>query len=105
MTAVSTGAARRLPSRPTSSSTPRPCEFVKRDRYQRFVAVRFRADGREVNRWLVENGNAVDWGRYSKGAYRDFQEFAPARGIGIWRGKIELPCRARAEHAKRETSC
>ncbi len=29
------------------------------------------ADGAEVNRWLVENGLAVDWSRYSARKYLD----------------------------------
>lgn len=43
----------------------------------------FRADGRETNRWLVESGNAVDWEKYSKGAYANAQWIARARGVGI----------------------
>ncbi|MCA1491121.1 thermonuclease family protein [Ensifer sp. NBAIM29] len=74
-------------------------------RYGRFVGVCFRADGREVNRWLVESGNAVDWERYSKGAFADAQEAAQSRDAGIWRGKFQLPCQARAQHAKRVPSC
>ncbi|MBP1884810.1 endonuclease YncB(thermonuclease family) [Ensifer mexicanus] len=88
-----------------TSSPPTRCEFVERDRYQRFVGVCFRNDGREVNRWLVESGNAVDWERYSKGAYTGAQEVARSRGAGIWRGKFQLPCQARAERANHEPSC
>lgn len=88
-----------------AESRPTRCEFVERDRYGRFVGVCFRADGREVNHWLVESGNAVDWERYSKGAYADAQGDARARGTGIWRGRFQSPCLARAERAKREPSC
>ncbi|WFU51729.1 thermonuclease family protein [Sinorhizobium terangae] len=88
-----------------AESRPTRCEFVERDRYQRFVGVCFRNDGREVNRWLVESGNAVDWERYSKGAYARAQEVARSRGAGIWRGKFQLPCQARAERANHEPSC
>ncbi|MDX0774008.1 thermonuclease family protein [Sinorhizobium medicae] len=88
-----------------AASRPTRCEFVERDRYRRVVSVCFRADGRDVNRWLVESGNAVDWERYSKGAYADAQELARARGAGIWRGEFQLPCRARAKRAAREPSC
>lgn len=88
-----------------AASRPTRCEFVERDRYNRVVSVCFRADGRDVNRWLVESGNAVDWERYSKGAYAVFQEIAKSRGAGIWRGRFQMPCRARAERARREPSC
>lgn len=88
-----------------AASRPTRCEIVERDRYQRFVGVCFRADGREVNHWLVESGNAVDWKRYSNGAYVGAEQLARARGVGIWRGNFQLPCQARAEHTKREPSC
>ncbi|MDX0356752.1 thermonuclease family protein [Sinorhizobium medicae] len=88
-----------------TASRPTRCEFVERDRYRRFVGICYRADGRELNRWLVENGRAVDWERYSRGDYADAQELARSRGAGVWRGKFELPCQARAKRAKREHSC
>ncbi|WP_037460652.1 thermonuclease family protein [Sinorhizobium fredii] len=88
-----------------AASRPTRCQVVVHDRYKRFVSVCFRADGREVNRWLVESGNAVDWERYSKGAYADAQAFARSRGAGVWRGQFQLPCQARAERAKREPAC
>ncbi|WP_085035198.1 thermonuclease family protein [Ensifer aridi] len=88
-----------------AASRPTRCEITERGRYQRFVAVCFRADDREVSRWLAESGNAVDWERYSNGAYAGAQALARSRGAGVWRGKFQLPCLARAEHAKREPSC
>lgn len=88
-----------------ASSRPTRCELLGRDRYDRFVGLCFRADGREINRWLVHSGNAVDWERYSKGAYADVQEIARSRGAGIWRGEFQLPCEARGERAHREPSC
>ncbi|AUX79050.1 hypothetical protein NXT3_PB00395 (plasmid) [Sinorhizobium fredii] len=84
-------------------SRPAHCEIL--DRYDRFVGVCFRAHGREVNRWLVESGNAVDWARYSKGSYASVQRAARSNGAGIWRGEFELPCQARAARAKRDASC
>lgn len=69
-----------------AASRPTRCDVFERDRYKRSVSVCFRADGREVNRWLVESGNAVDWEKYSNGAYADAQEKARVRGVGVWRG-------------------
>lgn len=88
-----------------AASRPAHCEFVERDRYRRIVGVCFRADGIEVNRWLVANGFAVDWQRYSKGAYAATEEDARARAAGIWRGKFQLPCEARAERSKQAQAC
>ncbi|MET4687643.1 thermonuclease family protein [Sinorhizobium fredii] len=88
-----------------AASRPARCKIIERDRYGRFVATCFRADGREINRWLVANGNAVDWEKYSGGHYADVQEAARSKGVGIWRGKFQLPCEARAAHTRREPSC
>ncbi|MCO5152585.1 MAG: thermonuclease family protein [Shinella sp.] len=88
-----------------AASRPTRCEFVERDRYKRFVGTCFRADGYEVNRWLVETGNALDWERYSGGAYSDAQETAKASRAGIWQGAFELPCVVRAQRAKRKPNC
>jgi endonuclease YncB( thermonuclease family) len=38
-----------------AASRPTRCEILERDRYDRFVGVCFRADHREVNRWLAES--------------------------------------------------
>ncbi|RVO68351.1 thermonuclease family protein [Sinorhizobium meliloti] len=88
-----------------AASRPTRCEFVERDRYGRFVGICFRADGREINRWLVESGKAVDWARYSDGRYAAVQATARSKGVGLWRGKFQLPCEARAEHAGRKPTC
>jgi endonuclease YncB( thermonuclease family) len=69
------------------------------------VGVCFRADGRDVNHWLVQSGYAVDWTRYSNGVYANAQELARSHRAGIWRGDFDLPCNARAARAKREASC
>ncbi|MER8772231.1 thermonuclease family protein [Mesorhizobium sp. M0960] len=52
-----------------AASRPLRCTFVAWDRYGRFVADCSRADGRSVASWLVENGQALDWPSYSRGAY------------------------------------
>ncbi|OCP04985.1 MULTISPECIES: thermonuclease family protein [unclassified Ensifer] len=88
-----------------AASRPTRCDVVERDRYKRFVSVCFRADGKEVNRWLVENGYALDWKRYSNGAYTTEQYSARSRGVGIWRGRFDLPCQVRAKRLKQEPSC
>lgn len=88
-----------------AASRPTRCEYVERDRYGRFVGNCFRADGYEVNRWLVETGNALDWEKYSGGAYSEAQDAAKASRAGIWQGAFELPCVVRAQRAKRKPSC
>lgn len=88
-----------------AASRPTRCEFVERDRYGRMVGNCFRADGASVAHWLVRNGWALDWPRYSDGEFADAQEEARGEGRGIWRGAFEQPCEARARRAKRKASC
>ena len=88
-----------------AASRPTRCEFVERDRYGRMVANCFRADGASVADWLVRNGWALDWPRYSGGEFADAQAEARREGRGIWRGTFEQPCEARAKRAKRKASC
>lgn len=52
-----------------AASRPTTCLEVDQDRYGRMVVDCFRADGENVNVWLVRQGHAVDWVRYSKGRY------------------------------------
>lgn len=74
-----------------ASSRPTSCYGVDHDRYRRLVANCFRADGESVAEWLVENGHALDWPRYSLGAYSSVQEAAKDAGKGVWRGRFDLP--------------
>jgi endonuclease YncB( thermonuclease family) len=74
-----------------AASRPTRCEFVTRDRYRRFVGTCFRADGADVSAWLVRNGHAVDWIRYSHGRYLSDQAVARADKAGIWQGEFQMP--------------
>jgi len=88
-----------------AASRPTRCEQVDVDRYHRVVANCFRADGQNVNAWLVRTGNAVDWPRYSHGAFAVEQSAAKLEKVGIWRGSFETPCVARARATKRGQAC
>lgn len=88
-----------------SASRPTICEHVTTDRYGRIVADCTRADGAMVNAWLVEQGHAIDWMRYSRGVYKAEQARAKASRRGIWQGSFVMPCEARARRAKRPASC
>lgn len=74
-----------------AASRPTRCEFVEFDRYDRFVGICFRADGTDVNEWLVENGHALDWARYSNARYAAAQEHARINKNGMWAGRFDLP--------------
>lgn len=86
-----------------AASRPLHCSFVNRDRYGRLVGDCDRADGRNVQSWLVERGLALDWPRYSHGAYARQQAKAQAAKVGLWAGAFQAPWDWRAEHANGTT--
>lgn len=71
------------------------CIPAYRDQGGRPVA-RCAARGRDIGRWLVENGWALDYPRYSEGAYRTAEQAARRRRIGVWAGTITPPWEWRA---------
>ena len=46
---------------------------------------------RELNAAMVRRGWAVDYTRYSHGAYRAEEAAARADGLGVWSGRFTLP--------------
>ncbi|WP_246804836.1 thermonuclease family protein [Mesorhizobium mediterraneum] len=82
-----------------AASRPLRCSFVDRDRYGRLVGNCDRADGRSVQRWLVEQGLALDWPRYSNGAFAAEQVSAKAARRGVWQGRFDQPWDWRAANA------
>jgi endonuclease YncB( thermonuclease family) len=65
------------------------CRGKKRDRYGRLIAVCY-AGSDDLNAWMVREGWAVAYRRYSKD-YVDEEAEARAAGKGVWRGEFELP--------------
>ncbi|PZO74557.1 MAG: nuclease [Mesorhizobium amorphae] len=74
-----------------AQSSPTTCDVSGQDRYKRAIAKCQRADGEDVNSWLVRSGYALDWPRYSRGTYADEQHAAERTKRGIWQGRFELP--------------
>ncbi|WP_318763022.1 thermonuclease family protein [Aminobacter niigataensis] len=74
-----------------ASSRPVKCAFVEWDQYGRFVGNCFRADGRSVAGWLVENGHALDWPQYSRREFAGPQAAAKNAKRGIWQGRFQEP--------------
>jgi len=81
-----------------AKSRPVKCVFVEWDQYDRFVGNCFRADGKSVAGWLVENGHALDWPRYSRLEYAGHQAAAKNAKRGIWQGQFQQPWDWRANH-------
>lgn len=96
--AMSAGALEQL----LAESRPLRCEFVERDQYGRFVGDCFRSDELGVAAAMVRAGMAMDWPRYSGGAYADEQSAAEAAKAGIWQGEFQPPWEWRA--AQRNSS-
>lgn len=82
-----------------AQSRPITCTKVGKS-WDRIVATCRRADGQDVNRWLVENGHAIDWPKYSKGRYAGEQNRAKAGRRGLWCGTFEWPCTVRGASCK-----
>jgi endonuclease YncB( thermonuclease family) len=77
------------------ASRPVSCEGIGKDQYGRVVAV-CSIDGEDVALWLVRNGLAFDWPRYSKGKYGSAQTEAERAGRGLWSGSYVVPWSYRA---------
>jgi endonuclease YncB( thermonuclease family) len=65
------------------------CLSDKKDRYKRYIAI-CSVDGGNLNQWLVLNGWAVAYRKYSKD-YIKVETIAKSRETGIWSGDFILP--------------
>lgn len=73
------------------------CSQTDTDRYKRIVAV-CRIGSENINAWLVHSGWAMDWPKYSKGAFADDQKSAKASKLGVWGSEFEEPWVWRKNH-------
>jgi endonuclease YncB( thermonuclease family) len=65
------------------------CQPTGKDRYDRVVA-RCSVAGEDLQAWMVRNGHALAFRRYSK-AYRPYEAEAKAAKAGMWKGSFEAP--------------
>ena len=65
------------------------CISSSKDRYERYLAKCFK-DKINLNRWMVRNGHAVAYKRYSKEFLTD-EDFAKENKLGLWQGKFLRP--------------
>jgi endonuclease YncB( thermonuclease family) len=70
------------------------CQERDTDRYGRVVAVCY-AGGEDLDRWMVEQGWAVAFRKYSLD-YVDAENDARKARRGIWQGEFEMPWEWRA---------
>ena len=65
------------------------CIFYEKDRYKRYLAKCFK-NKINLNRWMVRNGHAVAYRRYSK-EYVPDEDFAKENKLGLWQGEFLNP--------------
>ena len=65
------------------------CISSSKDRYKRFIATCYK-EKINLNKWMVRNGYAVSYKRYSKKYVRD-EEYAKENKLGIWKGTFIAP--------------
>ena len=65
------------------------CKSKGQDRYKRIIAECF-INRTNLNSWLVRNGYAVAYVKYSK-KYLSAQNLAKKEEKGLWKGQFELP--------------
>ncbi|MEC6986855.1 MAG: thermonuclease family protein [Pseudomonadota bacterium] len=65
------------------------CIFATKDRYKRYIATCFKGKI-NLNQWMVRNGYAIAYRRYSK-KYVPDEDFAKENKLGLWQGKFMNP--------------
>ena len=65
------------------------CKSNTKDRYNRFIAECYK-DKTNINRWMVSNGYAVAYKKYSK-KFVSEENLAKKDKLGLWAGTFEMP--------------
>ena len=65
------------------------CISSSKDRYKRYIATCFKGKT-NLNQWMVRNGFAIAYRRYSK-KYVSDEVFAKENKLGLWQGKFMEP--------------
>ena len=65
------------------------CILTSKDKYSRYLGVCY-VERINLNKWLVRNGYAIAYKRYSKAYVKD-EKFAKDNRLGIWSGHFIQP--------------
>ena len=65
------------------------CKILDIDRYKRLIGECYKKN-LNLNSWLVSNGHAVAYRKYSK-KYISKEIYAKNEKLGVWKGKFEMP--------------
>ena len=60
------------------------------DRYNRILAECF-VNNESLSVYMVKNGYAFDYVKYSKKKYQEYENFAKKNKLGLWKTKFEYP--------------
>jgi len=66
------------------------CETVTHDQYGRHIS-RCQVNGQDLGALMVSSGWALDFERFSHGAYAGMQAVAKREKRGLWQGRFDLP--------------
>ncbi len=66
------------------------CIPENKDRYNRIIAECF-IEQESISSYMVKNGYAFDYVKYSKGKYQSDQNYAKDKKLGLWAMKFEYP--------------
>ena len=65
------------------------CKWKNKDRYKRYISECFK-DNTNLNAWMVRNGYAVAYRKYSK-KYIAQENLAKKENLGLWSGTFDMP--------------
>ena len=65
------------------------CISENKDRYNRYLSICY-LKNKDINSWLVKNGYAIAYRRYSK-KYVLEEQYAEKNKLGIWQGTFQNP--------------
>ena len=65
------------------------CKSNNKDKYNRFIAECYK-DKTNINKWMVSNGYAVAYRKYSK-KFVSQENIAKKKKLGLWVGTFEMP--------------
>ena len=68
---------------------PVKCISESKDHYNRYLSICY-LKNRDINSWLVKNGYAIAYKRYSK-KYILEEQYAKKNKLGIWQGTFQKP--------------
>ena len=60
------------------------------DRYNRILAECF-VNNESLSVYMVKNGYAFDYVKYSKKKYQEYENFAKKNKLGLWKTEFEYP--------------